>query len=537
MHKNWVVILFLIFFTAFLLLPGLSKSSLWDRDETFYAEVSREMLATKNYIIPRFNEIDFLEKPPFAYWIMAGSFRLFGVGEFSARFPSALFGIGTVLLTFFLGTFLFDRRTGIFSSLILSTSLFFLIAGKSAITDIYLLFFFTGSLLFFFLGSKRKYCYLVSYGLTGLAVLTKGPIGFLLPAAIIFLYLLFNKELRQIKDIHLPAGILLFFLVVSPWYLAIMKTTGGKFFSEFICRQHLYRFFHPMQGHYGPFYYYIPVLIFGFFPWSVFLPAAVWVKSEERREKSRAYFFLIIWMAAVFLFFSVSKTKLPHYILPLFPPSCILIGKFWSKEKKPFLKLSLFFFLGISILFFLSSVSLFWLKPDFTSPFITKGVADQRSDGVFAFSLLTINFALLVGGGLLSLSFLRRKRLKRVFISLVAIIFFFISFFSLSVVPEVNKLRAIPSLAKMAAKGSPEDLVLSFRWFEPSLVFYSRHRVQRVNSLSELEKSLKTERKIFCFIQEEDYREIKDKINLTLLAKKEGLSENKGRISLLLLTN
>jgi len=89
----------------------------------------------------------------------------------------------------------------------------------------------------------------------------------------------------------------------------------------------------------------------------------------------------------------------------------------------------------------------------------------------------------------------------------------------------------------MAAKGSPEDLVLSFRWFEPSLVFYSRHRVQRVNSLSELEKSLKTERKIFCFIQEEDYREIKDKINLTLLAKKEGLSENKGRISLLLLTN
>ncbi len=515
MNKNWLLVLFLILFVALLLLPGLSKSFLWDRDETFYAETAREMLITENYAIPSFNGTDFLEKPPFAYWMMVGSFRLFGVGEFAARFPSVLFGIGTVLLTFFLGRTLFDRKTGIFSSLILSTSLFFLVICKAAITDTYLLFFFTGSLLLFFLGREKRYCYSFAYALLGLAVLTKGPIGFLLPAAIVLLFLFFNKELKQLK-MHLPLGFVIFLLIVSPWYLIIAKSSGGKFFSEFILRQHLYRFIHPMQGHYGPFYYYLPILIFGLFPWSVFLPGALWSERRELKRKNQKYLFLVIWIVVVFLFFSLSKTKLPHYILPLFPPSSILIAKFWAKEARTFLKPSLFILLGISILLILMPISLFWIKPN------------------FATKSLVINFAILVAGTLFAA--LSHLKVKRIFSSLVITMLCFALFFSLKSVPEVNSFRIIAPLAKLVEKrAGPSDLVFSFRYFEPSMVFYSKHFVKRVDSLSELEEGAKRGEKIFCFIRKKDYEEIKDKIDFVLLAKKEGLSENKGEMTLFLM--
>ncbi len=511
--KNWVLVLFLILFVALLLLPGLGKSFLWDRDETFYAETAREMLATGNYAIPSFNGTSFLEKPPFAYWMMVGSFRLFGVGEFAARFPSVLFGIGTVLLTFFLGNTLFDRKTGIFSSLILSTSLFFLVLGRAAITDTYLLFFFTGSLLFFFLGREKRYCYPISYGLMGLAVLTKGPIGFLLPAVIILLFLFFNKELKQLK-MHLPLGFVVFLLIVSPWYLAIMKSSGGKFFSEFILRQHLYRFIHPMQSHYGPFYYYLPVLILGLFPWSVFLPGALWSKRGEL--KSQKYGFLIIWMIVVFIFFSLSQTKLPHYILPLFPPSSILIAKLWAKEETTFLKPSLLILLGMSILLLLLPISLFWIKPNLAS------------------KALVINFFILVAGS--GFAVLAYPKVRGIFSSLVITMLCFALFFSLKSVPEVNSFRIIAPLAKLVEKrASPSDSVFSFRYFEPSMVFYTQHFVKRIDSLSELEEGAKGEKKIFCFIRKKDYETIKDKADFVLLAKKEGLSENKGEMTLLLL--
>ena len=516
MKKNWVLILFLIIFTALLLLPGLGKSSLWDRDETFYAETAREMLVTKNYILPAFNGTVFLEKPPLAYWMTAASFRLFGVGEFAARFPSVLFAIGTVLLTFFLGNLLFDRKIGILSSLILTTNLFFLVICKAAITDTYLLFFFTASLLFFFLGKEKRYCYPISYALMGFAVLTKGPIGFLLPAAIILLFFLFNQKLKQLKYIYLPLGIFIFLLIVCPWYLTIMKSCGSKFFSEFIVRQHFYRFLRPMQEHYGPFYYYLPVLLLGFFPWSVFLPGALCLNRKELKEKKQNYLFLLVWIGVVFLFFSVSQTKLPHYILPLFPPCSVLIAKFWMKEEKRFLKPSLFGLLGISAIFLLLSISLFWIKPDFAS------------------KSLLINFAILTVGSIFTILFYPGAR--RMFLSLVITMVCFALFFGLKTVPEVNSLRVIAPLAKLVKeRASPSDAVICFRYFEPSMVFYSQHYVERVESLSKLEEISKDKERIFCFIREKDYLKIKDRTDLIPLDKKKGFSENKGEMTLFLI--
>jgi 4-amino-4-deoxy-L-arabinose transferase-like glycosyltransferase len=329
MKQKWLPHLLLVLCVAsFITFFHLGSIPLMDPDEPVYAETAREMIQFQDYISPRIYSDFWYDKPPMYYWLVAGAFHLFGSGEFAARFPSALLGVCGAALLYLAGRSLFTNRAALVAALVLATSFEYFYLAKAAVTDITLMFFLTGSLLAFLL--KRYHLF---YICAALAVVTKGPIGFVFPAGIVFLYLLFTRNLAELKHMKLVSGSLLFMLVALPWYLAMYHYHGTVFTETFLGFHNITRFTTPEHPEGKLWYYYIPVLILGFFPWSAFMVQAVY---EAVRSSHRPLVFLTIWAAVVFGFFTVSQTKLVSYILPMYPPLALLVGwyidRIWSQE-------------------------------------------------------------------------------------------------------------------------------------------------------------------------------------------------------------
>lgn len=314
----WVLTLL----TVAIVFINLGNIPLLDPDEPVYAETPREMIQMNDYISPRIYGDVWYDKPPMYYWLVAGSFKLLGVNEYAARFPSAVLGVLGVLLVYGAAAKLFNERTGFAGGLVLATSLEYFYLCKAAVTDITLTFCLTAALLFF-LGRQYYLFYLFS----ALATLTKGPIGFLFPGAIIILWLAVTRNFSELRRMKIPAGAVLFAAVAVPWYWLMYELHGTAFINGFIGVNNVTRFLTPEHAKTAAWYFFIPVLAAGFFPWTSLLPQAV--KAVFRHKESESYpalLFLVIWAAFIFVFFSLSSTKLVTYILPVFPPLAILVG-------------------------------------------------------------------------------------------------------------------------------------------------------------------------------------------------------------------
>lgn len=294
---------------------------LLDPDEPVYAQTPKEMLAFSDLISPRIYGEFWYDKPPMYYWLVAGAYQLFGINEFAARFPSALLGLITVLYIYQMGTRLFGERAGFLSAMILATSIEFFYLGKAAVTDMTLTFCLTVALLSFI--DKRYYLF---YIFAGLATVTKGPVGILFPAAIIFIYLLVTRRWHELTAIKLPQGIFIFAAVALPWYVAMYQLHGAAFIDTFIGFHNVTRFTSPEHPEGVLWYYFIPVLILGFFPWSAVAVQAVWASIVNGNRAYSKLTFLNCWAWFIFLFFTISRTKLVSYILPMFPPLAMIVG-------------------------------------------------------------------------------------------------------------------------------------------------------------------------------------------------------------------
>jgi 4-amino-4-deoxy-L-arabinose transferase-like glycosyltransferase len=327
--KKDITFLILLFGIAFF--QCLGRMPLFEPDEGRYAEISREMLERGDFITPFLNYVKYFEKPPLLYWLNALSFTLFGQNEFAARFPGALMGLLTVLLTYHIGRKLFRRPAGLLAALILGTSTGFLLQARLDITDMILTCTLSAALAFFFLaareGEPRKTLYYhLFYLCAALAILAKGMIGIVFPAAIIFFYLLIFKRWRILGEMRPLTGIPLFLLVAAPWFI-VVSLRNPEFARFFFIHEHIERFLTKIHGHYKPFWYFIPVLAGTMLPWSFFIPAAmkgVWKERLSSEGESRLY--LALWALLIFLFFSKSDSKLIPYILPIFPPLALLMG-------------------------------------------------------------------------------------------------------------------------------------------------------------------------------------------------------------------
>lgn len=311
------------------LFSNLGGFALFQPDEGRNAEIAREILLLKDWVTPHYDFIPRLDKPIFFLDLVALSYKLFGISEWSARLPSALTAFACLFLTYGFARSVFGRWAALWSALILLTSIEFFALSLVVILDMLLTFFLTVALCCFFLGERGvgggqgKINFLLMYAAMGAATLTKGPVGVLLPAAVIFLYLLIAKRWTLLRHMELPFGVILFILIAASWYVLAEFSNPG-YLRHFLWEENVARFATEQFKRGGPWYYFLLVLTAGFFPWSALLPTAL--AESWRRSLKREYLFLILWIVVPLAFFSLSSSKLPHYILPIYPGLAIIVG-------------------------------------------------------------------------------------------------------------------------------------------------------------------------------------------------------------------
>ncbi len=347
----------LILYSSAILFIGLSKSALWDRDETEYAQAAIEMQTNHEWLIPTLEGRPFIEKPVFLYWAVRASYKIFGVNDFSARFPCALFGVLTVLATALLAQAIYSPAAGFWAGMSLASMFLFAGGFRLLLTDPFFVLFSTLTFLFYALSKKHKHnsiSYLsAAYLAMGLGILSKGPIG-IFPLCVILAFEWLDGE-REISK-HLSFS-LLSAAVAAPWFLYSFSHAKSET-STFFVYDNLMRFFQSNEGHTGPFFYHALVLILGTLPWTFFLFKALrenWQNRLENRIPLQGWdFLLILWAGSIFLFFSVCVTKLPHYMFPALPPLACLLGSYISqnaereKTSKKILIGTLIFFVSVT---------------------------------------------------------------------------------------------------------------------------------------------------------------------------------------------
>ena len=305
---------------------NLGAYSLKEPDEGRYAEIPREMVETGDYVVPHLDYVRYFEKPPLLYWACAASYKVFGINEWSCRLPNALAGLATALVVGLFAGRWFSRRIGLISGFILATSFGFFAMARIVTIDMLFSFllFLSLSCFYDFYRERRRLSLFLSWAALGLAVLAKGPVALLLLGVTVLLFLWSEKNLSFFKEIACPGALLLFAAIAAPWFVFI-ALREKEFFGFFFIDQNLLRFLTTKHGRSGPLYYFFPVLFGGLFPWSVFIPRAAILLRRKREVR-----LLFIWSLVVFAFFSLSGSKLPPYILPIFPALAVVLGCFFD---------------------------------------------------------------------------------------------------------------------------------------------------------------------------------------------------------------
>jgi hypothetical protein len=337
-HRNTCILFALAGLATLLYFVGLGAHGLFDADEPAYAQAAREMGERGDWVTPTFNGRPRFDKPALFYWLILASYALFGVTEFAVRCWSALAGVGVTLFVAAAARRWFGPPADLWAGLAFSTSLLTALLARAAVTDMLLTLCVTGAILAGLEAMDggedrgRRWARLLWIGM-GLAVLVKGPVGLLIPALALGPMLLLRRELRAgIRRLAPWEGPVLLLLLVAPWYALVLAANGWAFIEGFILKHHLTRYAGVVSSHAGPVWFYLPVLLVGFFPWSAYLPAALWrawraVKAREvAPPPARAIVACASWVVGVFLFFSLAGTKLPSYLFPAFPAMALLVG-------------------------------------------------------------------------------------------------------------------------------------------------------------------------------------------------------------------
>jgi 4-amino-4-deoxy-L-arabinose transferase-like glycosyltransferase len=452
---NAVVLIILASLIFFLNLNGWD---LWNPDEPRYAQVAQEMRATGDWTLPHLNSEIYAEKPPLFFWLIAlFSFFTGGVDEISARLPSAFAAVGCILLTFFIGKRLFDQKAGFFAAIVLLTSTQFFWMGRRGNIDMTLSFWVILALTFFCLGlqdkKKSRFFYLIPFVVMGIGVLTKGPVGFLLPFLTMVVYLVVTKNFRHFKKLEIPWGLVVFILIISAWLIPACIQGGETYTQLILFRQNIERFADSWT-HKQPFYYYLEVFPGGFVPWILLLPGALlWGFSKDQKEHRLNFFFPLCWFLTIFIFFSISTSKRELYLLPLYPAASLLLGGFISScisspERggivSKFLLIPLYFLGGV---FMLGGIGV-CIFPFIKTP---------ASGLLRFFPHLLIFFLLFLAGGYLILFFVRKNKLTASLLTIVLIMVVGYLGAIEVILPSMNPLKSAKPMCQTILSHLPKD--------------------------------------------------------------------------------
>jgi 4-amino-4-deoxy-L-arabinose transferase-like glycosyltransferase len=518
-------------------LVNLGAPSLWDIDEGHNAEAAREMLVTGDWLVPTFNFQLRSDKPVLLYWLQLGAYRLFGVNEFAARLPSAVAGMLTVLLTYELGRRLFRPSTGLLAGLVLASSALFCAATHFANPDALLLTFTTLTCFIFWTAYARGgRGWFVPAGIsTGLAVLAKGPVGLVLPLAVAGTFLLWSRQLGRLWDRRLAWGAAAFIAVAAPWYIWVGIETRLVFLRDFFLVHNTGRFQGTMEGHGGPVYYYLVCLALGLAPWSIFLLPAAWAAwGRQAREDGKvipvprpptpvgrignpsdqpdglpirptpaaippAYRFLWCWILTYLIFFSLSATKLPNYVLPVYPPLALLTARFLDRWRGRTIAVPTWLH-GISLLFLGligvgTAVGLALAGGLIDAPFL----GGHKLPGLEEWAALGV---MPVAGSAVAWWCVRRQHRLGLITALSLTAVLYVGALAAGGAVAVDRYKAARSLAGalVANQTEPEIRIGCYLYYQPSLVFYSHRLVNRFTEEADALEFLRYPIPVYLFV-------------------------------------
>lgn len=314
---------------------ALGARTLVPSDEGRYAEMAREMVSTGDWITPRLDALKYFEKPPLQTWMNALTFELFGLGEWQARLWSGLCGLFGVALVFQAGRRVFNPWAGTTAAIVLASSLYWSALAHINVLDMGL----SGMMCLTLCGmllaqrddasaNERRYWMWASWAGMALAFLSKGPIGIVLPGAVLVLYTALSRDWKIWTRLHPVSGLILFTLIAAPWFVLVaLKNPEHPHF--FFIHENFDRFTSKIHHREGAVYYFVPFLILGIVPWLGLFFQSLWAaRHEEQASTFRPKLMLLLWAGFIFFFFSISSSKLPHYILPIFPALALLLGAY-----------------------------------------------------------------------------------------------------------------------------------------------------------------------------------------------------------------
>ncbi|MBD2251564.1 ArnT family glycosyltransferase [Nostoc parmelioides] len=342
---------------------NLGSVGLVDETEPLFAEASRQMLVTGDWITPFFNGQTRFDKPALVYWCQAIAYAVFGVNEWAVRLPSALAAMGAVSLAFYTVHWSLAKKdeleqvtrptrrylTAGVAAGVMALNAQMIVWGRTGVSDMLLTGCIASALLCFFLGYGSKEnpntrslfpnkWYLACYVLTAGAILTKGPVGIVLPGIAVLAFLLYVGQLRTVlREMRVILGAVIILALSVPWYALVIWRNGESYINSFFGYHNVERFTEVVNGHSAPWYFYFVIVTLFFAPYSVYLPLAIfrlklWRRSHwQNQERSQQLgLFACIWFLSVFSFFTIAVTKLPSYVLPLMPAAAILVALLWS---------------------------------------------------------------------------------------------------------------------------------------------------------------------------------------------------------------
>jgi 4-amino-4-deoxy-L-arabinose transferase-like glycosyltransferase len=492
---------------------GLGSADLANPDEGRYAEIPREMLAREDWVTPQLNDVVYFEKPPLVYWMVALCLKVFGPSEWSMRLVPALFGLGGLLMTYAAGRSLYGRNAGLAAAGVLATSLLYFALSRVLILDMVVSVLMSATLFCFILGVRapvpgkgeswsaaRRWLFYGLYASAAMATLTKGLMGFLVTGAVMFLWLLVFRQWHRLRPLYLPTGSLIFLAIAAPWHVlaALRNPTWTHFY---FVREHWERFTLPDHGKTEPWWYFVPILLVGIYPWTGFLAASVrnaltggetaqpgtGIVSRLKscwaaRGRHVDAWFLVTWAAFVFLFFSKSQSKIATYILPMFPPLAVLIGAWVANVtllpgSGPKVRWGMRIFAFVSgILATGMLVAIF--RPGLIIKYPEQAIALRPFASAAAVVLLT--------GGILS-PWLGRVRSGAAAIGgmgLTTALFFVVLALA---APDLMRPGTKPLARQVAALVQPGDRVMHYHEFFHDFLFYAQRPVDVVAFQGELE--------------------------------------------------
>ncbi|HPP06396.1 MAG TPA: glycosyltransferase family 39 protein [Syntrophorhabdaceae bacterium] len=511
-NKNLIQLGAFVLSICLIFFSGLNNHGLWTPDEPRVAEIGREMAESGNFFIPQLNKRPFLEQPPLYYASLAGVFKIAGyASDGLARLPSAIYGLGGVLATFLLAYTLFGINAGIISAFIISTAFEYLRVSHWVIVDS-ALFCFTFFAMWFFIKAylgnekhKKMLCYILFYVFCILSFFVKGLVGIGVPIVATLTFLILDKNIKEMKRMHILVGLLLFSLSLFLWGICLFRHGGEEYLKIFFIDNNLLRFFPGgTSGHHRPFYYYLTEFPAGFMPWSIFIiPAFFYVFSKDMCHDRKRTLFLMCWFFSGFILFSLASTKRILYLLPIFAPISIIIALFIDFASnaqtlkgiyRAFLWTYGFMYLLIGLLFL---PAVLYAKTQYSTIINTEVT-------VYTFAISAILVILSVS----ALIMLWKNKIRHFFFLTMGALFVFLMFALIFVAPKIDVYKNLKPFAEKIKECIPEQASIygykpdeTIRGFIP---FYTGRYLTEIHDRVGLKSLKEKEDTIYIVIRDKD---------------------------------